>query len=96
MQTSSYRTGAMPASYLVAIALGSLFAALAALPVPPGLYRAGARGLGAVLALRAIGDFRYVGAFMRVRRCAFAGRDTASYTPLCAALAAGVFDLAAA
>ncbi len=43
--------------------------------------------LAAVFALRAIGDFRYVGFFKRVRDGKFARLDTLAYSPLCAALA---------
>jgi hypothetical protein len=77
-----------------AVVLGR--AGVAALPVPVTLYRAAAWGLGGVLALRAVGDFRYVGLFKRERESPFARRDTVLYSPLCAALAAGVFYLAAA
>ena len=58
-------------------------------------YRAGPWALAAVLALRAVGDFRYVGLFKRQRGTRFAALDTRVYTPLCAALAAGVCYLAA-
>jgi len=40
-----------------------------------------------VFALRAIGDFRHVGFFKRVRGCRFARLDTLAYSPLCTALA---------
>ena len=43
--------------------------------------------LAAVFALRAIGDFRYVGFFKRVRDTGFARLDTLAYSPLCAGLA---------
>jgi hypothetical protein len=42
------------------------------------------------LAARAIGDFRYVGFFKRVRNSRFATLDTLLYSPLCLALAIGV------
>jgi hypothetical protein len=42
------------------------------------------------LAARAVGDFRYVGFFKKVRSTAFARMDTFVYSPLCAMLAAGV------
>jgi hypothetical protein len=64
-------------------------------PVPALLVRAGAWGLGAVFAVRAIGDFRYVGFFKRVRGTRFARQDTMVYSPLCAVLATGVFWVAA-
>jgi hypothetical protein len=62
---------------------------------PPLLYHVGTWVLGAVLLLRAIGEFRYVGLFKRERGTRFASMDTWLYTPLCAALAAGVLYLAA-
>ena len=43
--------------------------------------------IAAVFALRAIGDFRYVGFFKRVRDSRFARLDTLAYSPLCAVLA---------
>jgi hypothetical protein len=61
---------------------------------PVWIYRAGAWTVGAVLLLRTIGDFRYVGLFKRQRDSRFAMLDTRYFTPLCAALAAGVLYLA--
>jgi hypothetical protein len=58
-------------------------------------YRFGIWLLAAILALRTVGDFRYVGMFKRERRTQFAVRDTRIYTPLCGVLAAGVLYLAA-
>jgi hypothetical protein len=43
--------------------------------------------IAAVFALRAIGDFRYVGFFKAVRDSRFARLDTLAYSPLCACLA---------
>jgi hypothetical protein len=43
--------------------------------------------IAAVFALRAIGDFRYVGFFKRICDSKFARLDTLAYSPLCAALA---------
>src|SRR5690348_1716569 len=60
--------GALLAAAAVVLGQGGV----AALPIPPAVYRVGAWGLGAVLALRAVGDFRYVGLFKRERRSAFA------------------------
>jgi hypothetical protein len=42
------------------------------------------------LAARAVGDFRHVGFFKKVKSGAFARMDTFVYSPLCAVLAAGV------
>ncbi|MBW2241500.1 MAG: DUF3995 domain-containing protein [Deltaproteobacteria bacterium] len=50
-----------------------------------------------VFAARAVGDFRFVGFFKRVRGSDFARRDTFIYSPLCASIAfmaAGVAILA--
>jgi tetrahydromethanopterin S-methyltransferase subunit F len=58
-------------------------------------YRIGIWLLAAILVLRTVGDFRYVGMFKRERRTRFAVRDTRIYTPLCGLLAAGVLFLAA-
>lgn len=58
-----------------------------AAPVPHGVLRVGAFLLAAIFALRAVGDFRYVGFFKRVRGSVFAQRDTWVYSPLCVVLA---------
>lgn len=42
--------------------------------------------LGAVLILRSIGEFKYVGLFKKVKHTAFAKNDTKYYTPLCISL----------
>jgi hypothetical protein len=42
------------------------------------------------LAARAVGEFKYVGFFKRVRGSRFATLDTWIYSPLCLLLAAGV------
>lgn len=47
------------------------------------------------LLARAIGDFRYVGLFKKVRNSPFARMDTRLYSPLCLLLAAGVACVAA-
>ena len=47
------------------------------------------RALAVVLLLRAIGDFRLVGFFKRIRNSRFAHLDTVLYAPLCLALAIG-------
>lgn len=56
----------------------------------PGRYP-GASGIAIVVlalmfAVRAVGDFRYVGFFKRIRGSRFARMDTLYYSPLCAAL----------
>lgn len=47
-------------------------------------------GAAAVLILRAIGDFRLVGFFKRLRDSRFARMDTLLYSPLCLALGAAL------
>jgi hypothetical protein len=53
-----------------------------------------AYALAAALFVRAIGDFRLVGFFKRVRDSRFARLDTLVYSPLCLLLAIGVFQVA--
>jgi len=52
-------------------------------------------GAAAVLVLRAIGDFRLVGFFKRVKGSKFSRMDTLLYSPLCLALGAALAVLAA-
>jgi Protein of unknown function (DUF3995) len=56
--------------------------------VPMWVIRIGTWGVAAAFALRAVGDFRYVGFFKRVRGTPFARWDTWLFTPLCAVMAA--------
>lgn len=51
-------------------------------------------GLSAVFLLRAVGDFRLVGFFKKVRGTRFARMDSALYSPLCLAISAGVLAVA--
>ncbi len=53
------------------------------------LGRLGAFAVGVVLIIRAIGEFRYVGFFKRVRSTRFAVLDTLWYSPLCLLLGLG-------
>jgi phosphatidylglycerophosphate synthase len=81
---------------MVAVALCAIAALLAlrigwfTLPALPGesvVVQIGTWLTAAVFALRAIGDFRYVGFFKRTRDNRFARLDTLAYSPLCACLA---------
>ena len=63
-------------------------------PVPAIVVQWGCFGLAALLLLRAIGDFRLVGFFKTVHGSRFAWLDSALYSPLCLALALGVFLVA--
>jgi hypothetical protein len=62
--------------------------------VPSWALATAVASVGVVFALRAVGDFRWVGFFKRHRTSPFARRDTWLYSPLCAALAAGCLLLA--
>ena len=85
------------ATALVAMALFAcavLIAASAGLTftwVPRSLLVWPCYALALILLLRAIGDFRLVGFFKRVHDGRFAWLDSKLYSPLCLALAAGVF-----
>ena len=57
--------------------------------VPDALVRVGVWTLAVVFALRAVGDFRTVGFFKKVRATRFAALDTRVFSPLCAALSIG-------
>jgi hypothetical protein len=61
---------------------------------PPWMAPTGVWVLAAVFALRAVGDFRYVGFFKRIRGTIFARRDDLIYSPLCAALSVTSLALA--
>ena len=62
--------------------------------IPLGLSQIALSWLSYLLALgllgRAVGEFRYVGFFKRVRGTKFARLDTLLYSPLCLLLAVGV------
>ena len=90
-----------PASTLVVAALlaaaGLLVAQRAGIlpgPFPPGLVRLGCWCVSGALLLRAVGEFRYVGFFKRVRGTAFARMDTLLYSPLALLLGVGAGYLA--
>lgn len=81
-----------PLTTLAVAASLSVFAfALVALAVDPTslVARVLVAGASVVLAIRAIGDGRYVGFTKRLRSTAFGRRDDAVFTPLVAALAIG-------
>ena len=84
------------ATIAVGVAL-LLFAALVLATagiIPPGVPQVALPWLSYLLALgllgRAVGEFRYVGFFKRVRGTTFARLDTLVYSPLCLLLAVGV------
>jgi Protein of unknown function (DUF3995) len=71
-------------------------AGLLPLFLPIGLLRFASAGLAVIFAARAIGEFRYVGFFKKVRGTVFAERDTYIYSPMCLLFAVLVAIIAAA
>jgi hypothetical protein len=80
----------------VAVAVPLVRAGWFPLPVSPWLSQSAAALLSLVFLLRAVGDFRLVGFFKRVRGTAFAVWDTRLFSPLCLLLAAGFARIAIA
>jgi hypothetical protein len=70
---------------LVAATSGAIPSAL-----PPAPLKWLSIALAVGLLARAVGEFKYVGFFKKVRGSRFATIDTLFYSPLCLALAAGV------
>lgn len=58
--------------------------------LPAALVRPGCWAVSIALVFRAVGEFRYVGFFKRVRDTAFARMDTRYYSPLALLLGVGV------
>ncbi|RQR65828.1 DUF3995 domain-containing protein [Burkholderia sp. Bp9126] len=82
-------------TFAVAVALAVSACVVAAragwLPAPhSGALAAGTIVLALIFAVRAVGDFRYVGFFKRIRGSRFARLDTLCYSPLCAALSLSI------
>ncbi len=69
-------------------------AGLIATAIPATWVTWAAFALALGLLARAVGDFRYVGFFKRIRGTPFARLDSAVYAPLCLGLALGVFLVA--
>jgi cation transport ATPase len=59
----------------------------------PGAIAFAVVALALIFAVRAIGDFRYVGFFKRIRGSRFARMDSLCYSPLCAALALSIASM---
>ena len=94
-KTPVFRPGKF-ATLLVAVALAVAAALVAvrvgllSLGIPDWLPRLGCTLLALVFLARAIGDFRYVGFFKRVKGSRFARLDSMAYAPLCLFLAVAV------
>lgn len=90
IKPSAFGTAMVAVGLCVMAALVALRIGWLNLPVLPGsrvIVQVGVWLIAAVFALRAIGDFRYVGFFKRIRDGRFARLDTLAYSPLCAGLA---------
>lgn len=61
--------------------------------IPGWMSQYGLWALAGIFLLRAIGDFRYVGFFKRVKNSRFARLDTIFYSPLCLLLSLNTFLL---
>lgn len=59
----------------------------------PGAIAFAVVALALIFAVRAVGDFRYVGFFKRVRGSRFARMDSLCYSPLCAALSLSIASM---
>jgi len=59
-------------------------------PIPAAILPWMCFGLAAIFLFRAIGDFKYVGFFKRVKSSSFSRYDTFVYSPLCCFLALGL------
>lgn len=94
----AFRPGPI-ATLLVAAALFACAALVAAvagwleLPIPGAWLKGLSYALAAAFFLRAIGDFRLVGFFKRVRGTRFARNDSRYFSPLCLAIAIAVLAL---
>ena len=53
------------------------------LTIPEVVSNYGLWGIGGIFALRALGDFRYVGFFKKIKNTNFAKKDSLVFTPLC-------------
>ncbi|MEM7375700.1 MAG: DUF3995 domain-containing protein [Bacteroidota bacterium] len=75
-------------------AFGSLYllhSGIVPINLPSWVWRIGSWIVPGIFLLRAIGEFRYVGFFKKVRNTPFGQRDTKYYAPLC--LGIGIIGL---
>ncbi len=61
------------------------------LPIPTWINSYGLKIIAGIFLLRAIGDFRYVGFFKKIKETKFAIYDTKYYSPLCIILSINAF-----
>ena len=87
---SSAATSAVGVVLLVFAALVAATSGLIEVRLPERVLSWASYALALGLLARAVGEFRYVGFFKRVRGSRFARLDTLLYSPLCLLLAVGV------
>lgn len=89
-----FGAAAVGCALVAAAAVSALRGGLLPLDLPAWFSRAGTWALVLVFAVRAIGEFRYVGLFKRVRGTLFARLDSLVYSPLCLLISALALALA--
>jgi Protein of unknown function (DUF3995) len=87
-------TFAVAAALVVCAILVSATGSLIEIGLAQGVLAALSYALALGLLIRAVGDFRYVGFFKRVRGTRFAHMDSLVYSPACALLALAVAAVA--
>lgn len=87
---STAATVAVGVLLLLCAALVAGTSRLVSVGLPPRPLSWLSYALGLALFARAVGEFKYVGFFKRVRGSRFAKMDTLVYSPLCLVLSAGV------
>lgn len=80
----------------LALLVFAIYYAIIALNIPAilpnSVVQYGGWGVSLLFLLRAVGDFRYIGFFKKVRSTGFAQKDSYYFSPLCLAIGlAGIF-----
>jgi Protein of unknown function (DUF3995) len=89
-QPSRAATIAVGVALLLAAALVAATGGLLPTGLPAATLRWASAALASGLVARAVGDFKYVGFFKRIRDSKFAKLDTCLYSPVCVLLGAAV------
>lgn len=85
---------AVAVAFLIAAAVVAIFVGAVDTPISKQLLRWLLRLMSFIFLLRAIGDFRLVGFFKRIKESKFARLDTLYFSPLCVCMALGLFTIA--
>lgn len=86
-----FEIGAVVVMFWAAALLVLMYSGIVPAAGPSWLPGIAAWALGFVFAVRAIGEFHYLGLFKKYRDTAFAKMDSVFYSPLCLAMAAITF-----